>query len=371
MWNVLRPSLITFFSFICLQNLAFAVQSFEDVSQREVTIKKLLPLYIQHKIGNVSIQGWVQDRIRVTIKKRVLVDTEAQAKKEFDKLDLITLETANRFEMRVGHTQGTDLVSKMRDRLQNQVQVDLEIKAPYQSQLVVVLGEGKALKLQEWRGGVEISGKANTLDLSKLVLSEPISVNCIQCGTEIRESKLDGHLLIGSKSVLLADVESKMGLSVDEGSEEVKVENSRGKLQINSKSGRLTVSKFDGTINFQSVEGGAFLNQYSGSASIQTQSGQVMLDFDRIDHSLNIDTEKSDIQVSLPASFVGSLDLMSLRGELVVQFPVESKKRKGSDIYGPASPGRIDGVVGSDDRVQIHAYSKQGGVRILRKAITK
>ena len=283
---------------------------------------------------------------------------------------MITLQTADSFELRVGHTQGTDLVSKMRDQAQTQVGVDLDIKAPYQSDLTVVLGDDRSLNLQEWRGRVTITGKNNTLELSKLALNQPIYVNCLECETNVRDSKMEGHLLVGSKSVLLSEVDGKRGLSVDAGNEEVIIEKSKGNITVHSKAGRLTVNKFDGSLHFQSMDGGAFINEFSGDVSVQTQTGQVVLDVNQNSCVMDIDTDKSDIQISLLPTFIGGLDLMSLRGEIVVQFPYETKKSNVDD-YGPASPGRIDGYVGGDQKIRVHAYSKQGGVRILRKALTR
>ena len=366
----LRSSFTVFFCLLFYSLPALAIASFEETTERDVSLKKSLPLYLQHRIGNVSVQGWVQDRIRITIKKHVLADSEDGAKREFKKFDLITLETAKEFEIRIGHSQGTDLVSKMHDRLQSQVQVDLEIKAPYQSDLTLVTGEGKNIKVQEWRGGLEISGKNNSVQLSKLTLNQPILMNCLQCDTEIRDAKIEGHLMVGSKPIALIDVDTKNGLSLDEGTEEIKLENCRGKLNVHSKSGRLTVNKFEGDLSFQSNDGGAYVTQFSGNLNIQTLSGQAVIDVDSIKKELNVDTEKGDVQVSLPSTFSGLIDLMSLRGEIVVQFPYE-QKNGGLDLYGPASLGRIDGAVGSDRKILIHAYSKQGGVRVLRKALGK
>jgi hypothetical protein len=365
-FHFLRLSLITILltGFSSFFYSAHAVQSFEETVERDIAIKKTLPLYLQHRLGNVTVEGWVQDRIRVTLKKRVLADSETQAKKEFKKLDLISLETSDHFEIRVGHTQGTDLVSKMHDEERNQVQVDIEIKAPYQSDLTLVLGDGKTLKLEDWRGGVNITGKNNTLTLSKLELNKPLIVNCLECETELKESKTGGHILIGSKSILLSNVDGKSGLSIDEGNEEVRIE---GTVNVNSKAGRLSVTQFDGTLRFQSNDGGAYVNQFSGDLSVQTKTGQIMVDAESGMSSLELDADKSDIQVSLMPNFSGALDLTSLRGEIVVQFPYEAKKNL-VDTYGPASPGKVEGTIGADQKLRVHAYTKQGGVRILRKA---
>jgi hypothetical protein len=366
---ILRLSLIAFF--LSFSGLAHAVQGFQSELDQDVVMKHQFPIYIQHRLGNVSVSGWVQDRIRVKIKYRMLAETSEQADREFKKLSLITFEGRDRFELRMGHSQGVDLVSKMRDQAKNLVQVDLEIKAPYQSDLTVILADGKSLKLDQWRGGVTVNGKNNSLQFSKLSLNRPFWVSCIQCETEIRDSKLNGRVVVGSRPVVLSGIETPQGLSIDEGNEEVRVDHSVGDISVHSKAGRLSVLNHKGKISFQSDEGGAYLSQLNGGVNILTQSGQVMLDFEEVSAPVNVDTDRSDIQVSLIPQHEGTLDLMSLRGEVIVQFPYESKKALAVEGYGPPSPGRVDGVIGAKKGFLIHAYSKQGGVRILRKAPAK
>jgi DUF4097 and DUF4098 domain-containing protein YvlB len=300
------------------------------------------------------------------MKMRVLADSQESADREFRKLGLITFEGKDRFEIRVGHSQGVDLVSKMRDRTRNSVQVDLLIKAPYQSKLSVVLGEGKRMKLEQWRGGVSLTGKDDILSFSNLDLSGEISLNCLQCETEIRQSSVNGRMSVGSRPVTLSQVNAK-ALNIDGGTEEVRIDQSSGNITVHTKSGRLTVSRFKGNLQFESEEGGAYFSQYVGGADIHTGSGQVVLDLDGVQGGLNVDTEKSDIQIGLLPDFQGSLDLKSLRGDVIVQFPYESNGVSQANRYGPASTGQVDGTVGKKSRPLIHAYSKQGGVRIIRK----
>ncbi|MBU6153452.1 MAG: DUF4097 family beta strand repeat protein [Bdellovibrionales bacterium] len=347
-----------------------AIQSFTLQVEQDLALKHALPVYIQHRLGDLSVQGWVQDRIRVEMKMKVLAETKEAAEQEFKKLDLITFEGKDRFEIRMGHSQGVDLVSKMRDRAKNPVQVDLFIKAPYQSNLSIVMGEGKRMKLEQWRGSVSLTGKGDFLSFGNLDLSGEISLNCIQCETEIRDSTLSGRISVGSKPVTLSGVNSKI-LNIDGGTEEIRIDQSTGKFTVHTRSGRLTVSRFKGDVQFQSEEGGAYLSQYSGGADIHTGSGQVVIDMDEVRNGLNVDTEKSDIQIGLLPSFVGGLDLKSLRGDVIVQFPYEISGNSNLNRYGPASSGQVDGAIGRKTRPLIHAYSKQGGVRIIRKVPTR
>ena len=343
------------------------VQSFTDEVERDLPIKKQVPLYIQHSLGNVSIQGWVQDRIRVKIKKRILAATEKQAQTEMNKLDLITLDTAKSFELRVGHARGVDLVSKLRDEKQSQVAVDIEIKAPYQLDLTVVLGEGRELSLQQWKGAIALTGLNSKLRFSRLHSTRPANVNCQNCNLAMTDSHLDGHFLLGNKDVLLRAVEAEH-LFIDSTAGEVRLEQTRGNLSVHTTTGRFNSVGHRGFLSFQSDDGGMFLSGLRGDAEAQTQTGQMMIEVEEVKKFLHLDSEKSDIQVTLPTKFEGQLDLSSLRGEVVVQFPVIPNKLLVSETYGPAAPGRVDAIVGNANDVAIHAYSKQGGVRIMRKA---
>ena len=364
--RVLLNSLILFFGVISPALPSHAVQSFQMEREQDLSMKHELPIYLQHRIGDVSVQGWVQDRIRVTLKMRVLAGSKEEADREFQKLDLIALDAGTRFEMRVGHARGVDLVSKMRDARQSAVQVDLEIKAPYQTDFSVILGEGRSLVVDQWRGGFLVDGSRDHLSFSRLTMSRELRVNCRACDTEIHDSKFKGRIAPGQKPLILSGVESD-GVSIDAENDEIRIDRSTGDIGIHSRAGRLTVSRFSGKLRFQSEDGGAFLNQLQGAAEVQTQTGQVLMDWERDPESVEVDTEKGDIQIALPASFEGGLDLMSLRGEVIVQFPYEARKLDSGNAYGPPSPGRVDGKVGRKKGGLIHAFSKQGGVRILRK----
>jgi hypothetical protein len=369
----MRLQLLQFIFWIFLQGqpVAFgAVQVFQHESERDLIVKRALPIYVNHRLGDVSIQGWVQDRIRVTLKYRTLAESETLAHAEFAKLNLVTFEGRDRFEIRVGHPQGVDLVTKMRNLARSAVQVDLDIKAPYQSALELVLGEGKKLKIEQWRGALNLSGKDNILDLARLELSRHLTISCLPCQVNIRESSLKGRMVVGSRPVHLSEVKTE-GLSIDGGNEEIRVERSEGRLNVQTKSGRLSVSRFKGMVDFQSDDGAAFLNQISGTAEVQTQSGQIMLDLEEVGGPVHLDTEKSDIQVTLPPQFEGGIDLLSLRGEVMVQFPFEPLKTAGAERYGPTSAGRVDGMIGNRHSPLIHAYSKQGGVRLIRRVPTR
>jgi hypothetical protein len=347
------------------------VEAFVGEVEQDLPLTRRLPIYLNHPFGNIRVVGSVQDRIRVKRVERVLTGSKEEAEKEFKELGLVTFETRDRLELRVSRSRGKDLVSKMRTRVREKVRVDLELRIPYQSDLTLVIGEHAQVSVDQWRGGLTVLGKNADLQFSRIETGKPLLVHCSRCPISVRDSTVNGRLVSGGRAVTLTAVVSPVELSVDQGAEEVRVRQGRGVLSVHSTSGRLAVEGFNGTLHFHSDEGGVEVSQMTGVADLRTQSGQVMLDFDALKGALHVDTEKSDIQVSLPSSFEGGLDLMSLRGDVIVQFPYEPKKGLSQEIYGPASPGKLDARIGSEKGALIHAYSRQGGVRILRKGPIK
>lgn len=361
-------SLSGLFGFLFLGIQAWAeVASFSDVQEQDLPLRKQNPIYVRHSLGQVSVQGWVQDRIRVVLKKRMLAETEAQAKSEFKKLELVSLETPNRFEIRVGKSRGADIVTKLRELQASPVTVDLEIRAPYHADLTLVLGDGRDLKINQWRGPLTLHAQKASVQLSKLALTAPLKLNVPQCQVEISDSKFLGHVFTAGQKVTLTEVESLGALVVDTANGDVALSRTRGKIEIHTTSGRLNSIKHQGVLAFQSKEGGLFATEFDGDLEGQTQTGQIMLEIDRVGSYLQLDTQKGDIQVSLLPKFEGNFDLFSLKGELVIQFPTQNNPKLASESYGPSSPGRLNAFVGRQNSVHIHAYTKEGGVRILRK----
>ena len=347
------------------------IQAFFEETEEDLPLKREVPLAIDHNLGNITIQGWVQDRIRVTLKKRVLAHSENEAHESFRKLGLISLETSHSFELRVGHSRGVDLVTKLRDEKQNPVSVDLDIRAPFDQALTVLLGDTRSLTLQQWKGKISVVGKNGKLSLTRLNTKKPVQVSCPGCNVELSDSELSGHILVGAHNAVIRKVHAVQDLLLDSTSGEFQLSSTSGKINVHTTSGRLNGAGHEGELDFQSDEGGVFFTGLNGSMEASTKTGQIMVDAEEVTRFLHLDSEKSDIQVTLPNKFEGLLDLMSLTGETVVQFPYEQNRAQKSEAYGPATLGKVDGMIGSQAGVLVHAYSKQGGVRVLRKGLAK
>ncbi len=342
------------------------LKSFKQIVVRDLTLKKQVPITLLHPVGEVTVQGWVQDRIEVRVKKKVIAENQESANLLFNQVDLLTLETPRAFEMRMGVARGVDILSKLRAQKQNPVEVDLEIHAPYQLDLTLVLGRNQAFTVQQWRGSLTIDSRESSGHLNKLNLKGPLQVNCLGCGIELIESKVDGHILASTQAVVLRDVESRAFL-VDVSTGEVKLENTKGNFSVHSDSGKLLSENHQGSLSFQSNAGGAFITAFKGKIEVQTESGQMIVEADEFDPFAHFDTVKGDIQVSLLPTFEGRLDLSSLKGEVVVQFPADPLHERSDEEYGPMVPGKVNAKVGSRTAPLIRAETKQGGIRILRR----
>lgn len=343
------------------------VELFEETTEHDVSLRKTQPLYLAHSLGQLTIHGWAQDRIRVKITKRVFARGADQAKKEFEKFDLSSLETRTTFELRVGHVRGVDLVTKMRDQTQTEIKIDLEIYAPYQLDLSVLLGEKRAFFLDLWKGRFQLTGKNSVLNLQRLNLKESASVNCVDCELLVEDSKLQGHFLLGERRAVFRNSESTEKVFLNTRAGEVKLEHTQGNFAIHTESGRLSSQFHSGDLNFHAQDGGVYVNDLQGNLEASTKTGQMIIDVNSVSDYLRLETQEADIQVTLMPNFEGILDLLSTKKRATVQFVHEPIKSPFREHYGPDFPGQIESRVGEKTSVTIRAHASKGSVRILRK----
>jgi hypothetical protein len=368
----LSLQLISLISVFSLNSAAFAQNSYTNEVETDVRFKKLLPIYLQHDLGDVSIQGWNQDLIRVRLKKIVIADREELATETANRFALVSLETPTSIELRVGTPMGTDLMTKLRNRQKKKdIRVDLEIKAPINLDLTLVLGTEKSLKLSQWKGGIRINGRQGGVDLSKLKLSNPLHVHCPDCKITVSESDFSGSILAGDQKVELKKVRSgSKPLMVFSQAGEIDLSETGGNFQIRSKSGALTSSQHQGDLHAQSESGLIRMDRMSGDVDAQTTSGNISYQGIKPGKLIELKSHSGSMDLSAPSGFSGLIDLQSIQSEVVCGFPFKVKKQS-SDDYGPSIRGKAIGQIGSSQNTSIIAFSESGKIEFKKKDVSR
>ncbi len=347
---------------------ASAETNFVVEEEIDVHYKKQVPIYLQHELGDVSIQGWNQDLIRVKLKKSVSADTEENARAVLKKYTLISLETPNAIEMRIGSPQGTDLLTKLRTRQQKKnIKVDLEIKAPTSLPFSALLGIEKKLRLTQWRGKINITGKKNNLELTKIRSTSPMSVNCPDCSFTVSDSDFSGSILVGDQKVELKKVTATPEpILIFSQKGEINLEEVMGNFQIRTQSGDVTSKKNHGSFQVQTESGKIKLEDFDGDLDIQSKTGSIKVLTTQIKNQVELKNQSGDISLTLPHDFSGDVNLQSIKGEVLTDFSIQKDKKKMEMLYGPELKGRIFGKIGSKEKTSILISSESGNIDLKR-----
>ena len=364
--------LISLISLSQFSSSAWAKAEFSSEGEADVHYKKQLPIYLQHDFGDVTIQGWNQDLIRVKFKKSTTAESEAIASDLFKKFDLISLETPTSIELRVGTPPGTDLLTKLRNRQDKKnIKVDLEIKAPATMNLTLVLGADIKLKLTQWKGKVDISGKQNTVELGKLKLSEPLHMNCPGCSLSLVDSELSGSILVSDQKIEIKKTKATPhALLLSAEKADISLEETQGDYQIRTQSGSVSSLVHQGNLQIQTDSGKVKLNSISGDLDVLTQSGSIFVDVKDVKNQLQMKNRDGLIDIELPYTFEGDVSLQSLKGEVSTDFLVVRNKNKMQDLYGPELKGRLIGSIGRSN-VNLIAFSENGKILMKQKEMAK
>ena len=348
---------------------ASADTMFSVENEIDVHYKKQLPIYLQHDLGDVTITGWNQDLIRVKYKKSVTADTEENAKVIFKKFDLISLETPQAIELRIGTPQGTDILSKLRNRQQKKnIKIDLEIKAPSSLAFSIVLGTMIKLKLLGWRGKINITGKNNSLELSKLRASFPLSLNCVNCSLLVNDSEFSGSIFVSDQKIELKKTRATpQPILIFSQKGEVSMENTQGDFQIRSQSGDMNAKGHQGGLQVQSDSGKVRVEELEGNLDLQTQTGDIKVLVKKVLDQLEIKNRSGQIDITLPHDFEGDVNLQSIKGDVSTDFTIQKNKKKMEMLYGPEIKGRLFGTIGTNSSVNVSVSSESGKINLKQK----
>lgn len=347
---------------------AEALRTYTESVEKNISLKEQVPITVVYPKGKVSVQGWIQDRVRVTLKKRVIAASEEIAQQSFKNKDLHAIQTPKSLELRLSTARGQDLLSKLKAEKDDSVSIDLEIKAPYSSQITLLGGSQQEYEVTEWRGDLSIQAKDSQVSLQQSTLKGKLQISCPGCEIDISESRFMGHIYATTKPIRLHQVNA-FSLSIETTSGDVELNQVTGDTTLTTDSGRIYLKKYTGMQRTQSKSGAIFANDFTGGAQWNTESGQVIAQVNQLEQNLNIESDQGEVQLTLPTTFSGMLDLLSLKDDVIVKFPHEPILQQKKEIYGPTEPGLVYSRVGQNLRPVVKIRTKTSGIRVSRESV--
>ena len=363
--------LISLISFFGLISPALSTEFTAEV-ESDVHYKRQIPIYLQHDLGDISIQGWNQDLIRVKLKKTATAESETAAAEIFKKFELVSLETPSAIELRIGTPLGTDLLTKLRNRQNRKnIRVDLEIKAPIALALTLVAGQERKIRLSQWRGKVDITGKQSPVEMSKVRSNQALNLNCPDCLIGISDSEFSGSIISGNQGVELKKTTSmSKPILIFSQNGNVSLSQTQGEIQVRTQNGNISSAVHQGDLHLQSEQGKIALDDLDGELDAQTASGDIRMNARKIGKSVELKSKSGAFELILPRDYSGEFDLQSIQGEAKTDFNIQVDRKNEKEEYGPDIKGKLAGRVGTGGRSSIIAFTESGSIVVKRKSVT-
>lgn len=340
---------------------------FQEDFERVVGLRNQGELLITNNRGDIVVEGWSQDKIRVKGRRKASAESEAEARKLFAAMDLTQRLTEGATEISAEYGRGMTLEERLQERQNPRTSMELTVLAPANRPLRIWAVNGK-VTLRSWNGSrkaiVDIRSSSGPIQIEN-VRGGAISVNCPSCS--FRLSSVEGTIrcMGGSGSVSLHEVTGP-SIYVESESGAIRATRIDGEQLYVSKSGSVFVQGTRGHAEFHTHSGAFELLDGEGLASGRSASGNISIRMKRwrFSDKAIIESQRGTIDLELPRSFSGELDARSARGKVEVAIPLSRPPRVPDSSSNPVAEGNHRFGVVREGGELLRVFSEQGNVRI-------
>ena len=345
------------------------------IERTETTIEAVRGgvLHLVTKQGDVEVDSWRRDEVRVVVEKRSDVSDEAQALALFEAFQVTTTPASDTVQVRAGAREGDSLAS---------VTVRLVVRVPSQFGVYIETAKG-GIVISDLGGDVEARTEWGGVTLNSVkgdVMAETgaggITMNNVDGSMELKTGR--GGITFNTVN---GDVNAETGaggITVNSGAGSVEVKADRGDIAINQRKGDVKAETGGGGIKVKDLSGPVVVRTREGKIEISgalgyieatSESGSIEAELriadDGVDTHCKLLTGSGDVTIYLPKELAATIDA-ELRIEglarrdwaIYSDFPIDIGEESESRIVGR---GEING--GGDPIV---LRTKNGDIRIKK-----
>ena len=345
------------------------------IERTETTIEAVRGgvLHLVTKQGDVEVDSWRRDEVRVVVEKRSDVSDEAQALALFEAFQVTTTPASDTVQVRAGAREGDSLAS---------VTVRLVVRVPSQFGVYIETAKG-GIVISDLGGDVEARTEWGGVTLNSVkgdVMAETgaggITMNNVDGSMELKTGR--GGITFNTVN---GDVNAETGaggITVNSGAGSVEVKAVRGDIAINQRKGDVKAETGGGGIKVKDLSGPVVVRTREGKIEISgalgyieatSESGSIEAELriadDGVDTHCKLLTGSGDVTIYLPKELAATIDA-ELRIEglarrdwaIYSDFPIDIGEESESRIVGR---GEING--GGDPIV---LRTKNGDIRIKK-----
>ena len=253
----------------------------------DVSLKKLVPILVSISTGNLEIEGWSQDRIRVLVEPKIPVVDNPDTWVKIN-------ETPSRLTVTINPWSKLTMAERLKAQQSGEKVADVKIFVPWASHIDFNALKGD-VKVDTFRGEGMIRAKGRILvgELRSrhggvtLIGDSGVSIGQGSGKVAIRSNVGDVNLTrLSEAQVTIQTQDSKVtlinaensDLSVESARGPISVENGSGKVFVQGGSGSLSVVRFRGSVDLETISGPIALRGLvarDAESSVRSQSGLI------------------------------------------------------------------------------------------------
>jgi hypothetical protein len=340
-------------------------QEYVDEVERDFTLRTLGLLQITNMRGNIVVQGWSIDKIRVKARRRAEATSQEQAEALFSALDFRYQSTHENIELSAEYGRGLSIEDRLKERENPKTAMEMVVYAPANLKLRVWAVAG-SVTVKGWNGDLEIRTASGPI-VAENLRSETVSLLCSTCSMQVKSAKGSRSLraMGGTGAIKIQDVTGDQ-IYAESSSGAILLAAVSGEQLYVSKSGQITGGKLRGRIEFHTQQAPVEIEDSRGFLSGRTETGNIvarMKDWVFTDRAL-IESVKGSILLDLPPKFSGDVDVWSFTGKALIEFPILPEAVSPNSI-GPEPANHLLGRIGTGGGL-LKVFSERGDIKVQR-----
>lgn len=340
---------------------------FNDTIERDFPLRSLGELRITNARGDITIDGWSQDRVRLKASRKVNASSQEEANRVFSYTDVKYKNVEKDIEISAEYGRGLKIEERLKERSLPQVGMDFHVLAPSSLPLRVWAVSGKVI-IKGWNANLEVRSTQGAVEIES-IRKGTVAVLCPSCTVRVKSVHSSVRCMGGTGDVDVSDVTGSQ-IYVESDSGKVNVTRIDGEQLYVTKAGAIDGKQLNGKIEFHTRQGNVTIADSTGFISGRTESGAVsaqMKEWSFVDKAL-IESTSGSVSLAVPSTFSAEVDLRSGTGRVFSAFPLILPSGYQGLLQEKASRrpfSRLMGMV-NDGGEQLKLASDSGNVSLLK-----
>ena len=175
----------------------------EERFQREYSLRSTGELEISNARGDLQIEGWAQDKIRVKATRRAKAGSLEESKALLTATDIRFQNLENGVELAAEYGRGLKIEQRLLERQNPRTSMDMAVSGPARFPLRVWAVDGK-VGIHGWTGPVEVRTARGAIHIENS--KGAVSVLCQDCSVAIHSAQSNVRCMGGSGAIELKDI---------------------------------------------------------------------------------------------------------------------------------------------------------------------